>query len=373
MKQYIYADNAATTKLDIAAFEAMKPYLLDEYGNASQLYSFAREPKKALRQAREMIAACIGAESDEIYFTSGGTESDNWAIHGVVSAASERKAIVTSAIEHHAILNACKAAEMQGTKVAYLPVDRFGRVLPDSLSNIITNNTLLVSIMLTNNEIGTIEPIKELCDIAHRHGVIFHTDAVQALGHIKVDVKELGVDLLSASAHKFNGPKGIGFLYAKRGTPIFSWHNGGAQERGLRAGTEDVASIVGMAVALKKNCDAIDENSNLLFRLEKQLLEGLEGLDYIRNGASDDHVPGNISLSFKNADGEAILHRMDLKGICISTGSACDSINTQISHVITAIQVPTEYAPGTIRISLGKYNTSADVDAIIEDLRGIVG
>lgn len=373
-KQMIYADNAATTKLDTAAFEAMKPYLLDEYGNASQPYSFARKPKQALKEARAIIAQCINADPEEIFFTSGGTESDNWAIKGTAFSDTDKHAVLTSQIEHHAVLRACECIEKMGYPVAYLPVTEEGIITVEALSSVITTSTRLVSIMYANNEIGTIEPIRELCDITHRHGALFHTDAVQAVGHVPIDVKDLGVDLLSASAHKFNGPKGIGFLYVKKGTPLLPYANGGSQEFGMRAGTENVAAIVGMAVALKENCDAIAEHSCHIAKLEDQLINGLSssGIDFVRNGSSSS-LPGNISLSFKNADGEALLHRLDLLGICISTGAACDTVHTQISHVLAAIGLHTDYAKGTIRISFGKNNTDSDVTAIVDALKKVLG
>ena len=365
MKQFIYADNAATTKLDIDAFETMKPYLLEEYGNASQPYSFARKPKQALMEARATIAQCINAEPEEIFFTSGGTESDNWAIKGIAFTDSEKHAIITSQIEHHAVLRACEDIEKLGYPVAYLPVTEEGVVTTEALNSVITPNTRLVSIMFANNEIGTIEPIKELCEIAHRNGALFHTDAVQAMGHVQIDVKDLGVDMLSASAHKFNGPKGIGFLYIKKGTPVCSYASGGAQEFGMRAGTENIASIVGMAVALKKNCNNLADNIRHVENIESTLMEKLSssGLDFVRNGGHY-HIPGNISLSFKNANGEALLHRLDLMRICVSTGAACDTVNTQISHVLHAINADPDYAKGTIRISLSSQNTLSDVITI---------
>ncbi len=371
MKQFIYADNAATTKLDKVAFEAMIPWLTEEYGNASQPYSFARNPKKALAKARETIAACINAHPEEIFFTSGGTESDNWAIKGSALLNHDKHATITSAIEHHAVLRACSSIERMGYPVAYVNPDRNGTVSPEAFKDIITDNTNLVSIMLANNEIGSIEPIEELAAIAHSHGALFHTDAVQAVGHIPIDVQKLGVDMLSASAHKFNGPKGIGFLYIKRGVKVGTFTDGGSQERGLRAGTENVAAIVGMATALEQNCKNLDENQKHIESLECKFLDDLSGLDFIRNG-SEKHLPGNISLSFRHASGEAILHRLDLNGICISTGSACDSVNTQVSHVIRAIGVPDEYALGTIRISLGKENTEEEIYQIEKALRQLL-
>lgn len=369
----IYADNAATTKLDRDAFEAMSPFLLEEYGNPSQPYSFSRTVKKALRDARSTIASCIGALPEEIFFTSGGTESDNWAIKGFMYP-KESQTIIASLIEHHAVLNACASVERFGFPVRYLPVNREGVVEPESLQASISNETKLISVMLANNEIGTVEPMSALAEIAHEHGALFHTDAVQAVGHIPVDVKALGVDLLSASGHKFNGPKGVGFLYIKKGTEIQPYADGGGQEFGARAGTENIASIVAMACALRKNCDRMATVSERLSRMEYHFLHTLNqsGVDYIRNGA-DNHIPGNINISIRGASGESLLHRLDLKGICISTGSACDSINTQVSHVIRAIGVPEEYAQGTIRISFGADNAESDATevatALIEILR----
>ena len=361
----IYADNAATTKLDIDAFEAMTPYLLSEYGNASQPYSFSRSAKKAIKEAREIIANCINATPEEIYFTSGGTESDNWAIKGSAFSDHEKCETITSSIEHHALLRSCSAVHQLGYPITYIGASNDGIVSVHELADAISSKTRLVSVMLVNNEIGTIQPIQELCRIAHENNAIFHTDAVQALGHIKVDVQELGVDMLSASAHKFNGPKGIGFLYIRKGTHIAPLSDGGAQEFGLRAGTENVAAIVGMAVALKKNCSRIDEHAQCINALEEVLLSRLRqaNIDFIRNGSAH-HVPGNISLSFKDMNGEALLHRLDLMGICVSTGSACNSVNTQISHVLKAIQLDESYALGTIRISLSHDNTMYEVERI---------
>lgn len=373
MSRMIYADNAATTKLDIDAFEAMKLFLLENYGNASQPYSFGVKAKRAMNEARKMIAECIGADSEEIYFTSGGTESDNWAIKIGSSTNKSNGSIIVSQIEHHAILHACNVMEREGKNVSCLPVTSEAIVLPESLENIISTETALVSVMTANNEVGSIQPIKKLASIAHKYGALFHTDAVQAVGHIPINVKELDVDMLSASAHKFNGPKGIGFLYVKKETKLKPYVDGGAQERGMRAGTENVASIVGMAVALKNNCAQIESEKVRLHNLEKRLLAGLSKshIDYCVNGSLN-KIPGNISLSFKGVSGEILLHRLDLKGICVSTGSACDSVNTQVSHVLKAMGVSEEYSEGTIRISFGKYNTENDVDVIIEALRSII-
>lgn len=373
MKKIIYVDNAATTKLDNDAFEAMKPYLLNEYGNASQPYSFSRTSRTALKKSREIIAECINAKPTEIYFTSGGTESDNWAVKNTFFL-GRKKSIITSEIEHHAILHSTKAIEQIGCNVVYLKPTREGLIMPEELSKFVTKETGFVSIMLANNEIGTIQPIQELAQMAHQVGALFHTDAVQAVGHIHVNVQDLGIDMLSASAHKFNGPKGIGFLYIKEGTPIVPYINGGVQEASLRAGTENVASIVGMAYALKKNCQNIDNNKRKINKLEKEfirLLKEAGKIEFIKNGGKNT-LSGNISLSFKNQDGEAMLHRLDLKGICVSTGSACDSHNTNISHVLQAIHLNKEYAKGTIRISLGKDNTIEEIKIVAEEIIKIV-
>lgn len=369
MKQLIYADNAATTQLSKAAFEAMTPWLLDEYGNASQPYAFARKPKKALAEARATIAECINAHPDEIFFTSGGTESDNWAIKGSAFTDGQKRATITSAFEHHAILHSCSAIERLGYPVAYLMPTADGVITPKALGGVISDTTRLVSIMYANNEIGSIQPIKELCDIAHAHGALLHTDAVQAVGHVKIDVQKLGVDMLSASAHKFNGPKGIGFLYIRKDIKIASYADGGAQESSRRAGTENVAAIVGMASALKENCNTIDAHCASICALENRLLSTLSDaqITFVRNGG-ENTLPGLLSLSFADADGEAILHRMDLSGICISTGSACNSKSTEISHVLKAINLDDRFAKGTIRISIGKQNSETDIDAIANAL-----
>ena len=370
----IYADHAATTRLSEKALAAMMPYLQDSYKNPSTLYSSARVPRKAIADARDIISSAIGALSDEIVFTSGGTEADNWAIKNILFSVDDtRKKIVTSCIEHHAILNSCEVMEKLGFEVIYLPVDREGMISPNTLEKEMGNDVALVSIMFANNEIGTIQNIKELALVAHKYGALFHTDAVQAVGHIEIDVKELDIDMLSASAHKFNGPKGIGFLYVKNGVEMHSLITGGSQEAGRRAGTENVASIVGMAEALNENVASLETNSNYLFSLERLLLEKLKknNIDFIVNGSTNKN-PGNISLSIANLDGEVLLHRLDLKGIEVATGSACDSVNTQVSHVIRAINVPEKYARGTIRISLGMDNTVEDIEVLAQELSDIV-
>ena len=369
----LYADNAATTKLDEDAFEVMKPFLLDYYGNASQPYSFSRECRKALKDARNTIADCIGALPEEIFFTSGGSESNNCAIKGIAFYNGKSKAIVTSQIEHHSILNSCKMIESLGYPVAYVGVDEKGVIQSEKFRSFISSPSI-VSIMMANNEIGSVQMIKNLAEIVHSNGAVFHTDAVQAVGHIPVNVQKLGVDMLSASAHKFNGPKGIGFLYIKKGTPIYPLINGGQQENSMRAGTENIAFIVAMAAALKKNCSDMEINTKRLLSLEQVFLDRLNsaGIDFIRNG-SENHIPGNVSVSFKGQSGEMLLHRLDLMGICVSTGSACDSKETQISHVLKAIGLDESHAKGTIRVSFGKDNTVEDPERIASSIIKIIG
>lgn len=374
MKSHIYADNAATTRLSDKALESMIPWLTGEYGNASQSYSFSRKPKQALQESRAIIAECIGATPEEIYFTSGGTESNNWVIKNATLNKPGNNGIVTSQIEHHAVLNACEfEKQYRGRRIQLLPVSKQAIIAPEELINAISPSDGLVSVMLANNEVGTIEPISILANIAHEHSALFHTDAVQAIGHIPVNVKELNVDFLSSSAHKFNGPKGIGFLYIKKGVNIPPYIAGGKQEMGSRAGTENVASIVGMAAALEENVQEMPVIQERLLHLETLFLSRLDTMDvtYVRNGAPS-HIPGNMSISFSGLEGEAIMHRLDLMGISISTGSACDSKNTQISHVLKAMRLEESVAKGTVRISLGRYNTEEDVEAIAAAIRKII-
>lgn len=361
MKRSIYADNAATTQLDMDAFEAMKPYMLYEFGNPSQKYAFSRPAREAIQNARTTIANCIGARPEEIFFTSGGTESDNWAI----KSAQPDKQIITSAFEHHAILNSCASFEHNGGTLRYINPTKEGIITPESLETAITEEAGLVSIMFANNELGTIQPIEELSRITHKYGIPFHTDAVQAVGHIPIDVEILGIDMLSASAHKFHGPRGVGFLYIRNGINVTPFMDGGTQERGYRAGTENVPAIVGMAAALEKSCDGIHEFAAYISSLEAVLLSDLviAGMQFARNGGTNT-LPGLISLSFPGKDGEAIMHRLDLLGISVSTGSACDSQNTEISHVLRAINLDSHFANGTIRISLGRNNTAQDAHEI---------
>lgn len=366
----IYADNAATTKLDPAALEAMLPFLAEDYANPSQPYAFSRASKRALKTARTTIAESIGAAPDEIYFTSGGTESDNWAIKGVDYTG--RRRIITTAIEHHAVLDSCRAMTRWGCKLALLTPEPDGAITGSALKASLPRDSALVSIMLANNETGAVQPVRELADIAHANGALFHTDAVQAVGHIPVEVNALGVDMLSASAHKFNGPRGAGFLYVRKGTPLGPFHNGGAQERSMRAGTENVAAIAGMAKALEINRASLKETAARLLSYEAILVKALDGVEY-RHNVARCHVPGNMSLSFRGVDGEALLHRMDLAGICISTGSACTSGRTGISHVLEAMGMPRIWAMGTVRVSLGRFNSEDEIYDIATALRTIVG
>lgn len=372
-KTMIYADHAATTALSPAAYDAMLPWLQDKYGNPSTLYSLARDPRKAIAYSRELIAAAINADPGEILFTSGGTEADNWALKGTAFQYNRGKGIITSAIEHHAILNSCAALERMGYSADMISVDSMGTVHAETLQLALKENVILVSIMLANNEIGTIEPVSELAEIAHQAGILFHTDAVQAVGHIPVNVKMLNVDMLSASAHKFNGPKGIGFLYIRKGVHLVPLLDGGGQEHGLRAGTENVASIVGMAAALQEHVEHLTQETEYLNILSARLIDQLKSknLDFRVNGGSD-RLPGSLSLSFRDIDGEMLLHRLDLMGTAVATGSACDSKDTVLSHVIRAIAVPQDYAYGTIRVTLGMDNTPEQVDRIAHQISTIL-
>lgn len=372
-KTMIYADHAATTALSPAAYDAMLPWLQDKYGNPSTLYSLARDPRKAIAYSRELIAAAINADPGEIFFTSGGTEADNWALKGTAFQYNRGKGIITSAIEHHAILNSCAALERMGYSADMISVDSMGTVHTETLQLALKENVILVSIMLANNEIGTIEPVSELAEIAHQAGILFHTDAVQAVGHIPVNVKMLNVDMLSASAHKFNGPKGIGFLYIRKGVHLVPLLDGGGQEHGLRAGTENVASIVGMAAALQEHVEHLTQETEYLNIISARLIDQLKSknLDFRVNGGSD-RLPGSLSLSFRDIDGEMLLHRLDLMGTAVATGSACNSKDTVLSHVIRAIAVPQDYAYGTIRVTLGMDNTPEQVDRIAHQISTIL-
>ena len=369
----VYLDNSATTRAYECVRDIVGKVMCEDYGNPSSMHKKGVDAEAYVREAKETLAKILKVQEKELYFTSGGTESDNWAIKGCAFADESKRATITSTIEHHAILRSCQFIERLGYPVAYINPNSNGVITVEALDQVIAGTTNLVSIATANNEIGTIQPIKKLAEIAHCNNIVFHTDAVQAIGHIPVDVNELNVDLLSASAHKFNGPKGIGFLYVRDGTPILPLLNGGAQENSHRAGTENVASIVGMATALSMNCSQMQnsqQQSSEMAELICSILNAAE-VDYIHNGYIDG-LKGILNLSFRGKDGEAILHRLDLRGILVSTGSACDSNSTQVSHVIRAINVPDSYAKGTIRISLGKDNTIEEARIIGETLVSIL-
>ena len=375
MDRTVYADNAATTAVSPQVLEAMLPYYKEVYGNPSSLYSVGQKAKAALEEARETVAACLGAEAGEIYFTSCGTESDNWAIKGAAHAMRKKGKdhIITSAFEHHAVLHTCQALEKEGFTVTYLPVHENGIVRPEELEAAITEKTGLVTIMYANNEIGTIQPIPEIGAICKKHGVWFHTDAVQAVGNVHIHVKEQNIDMLSLSGHKFHAPKGVGALYIRRGIAIPNLLDGGAQERGKRGGTENVAQIVGLAAGLKEACATIDQRVARLSPLRDKLMDGLLKIDRCRvNGDREHRLPGNVSMCFQGVEGESLLLMLDLKGISASSGSACTSGSLDPSHVLLSIGLPHEVAHGSLRLSFGDYNTEEDIDYILEVLPPII-
>ena len=375
MDRTVYADNAATTAVSPQVLEAMLPYYKEVYGNPSSLYSVGQKAKAALEEARETVAACLGAEAGEIYFTSCGTESDNWAIKGAAHAMKKKGKdhIITSAFEHHAVLHTCQALEKEGFTVTYLPVHENGIVRPEELEAAITDRTGLVTIMYANNEIGTIQPIPEIGAICKKHGVWFHTDAVQAVGNVHIHVKEQNIDMLSLSGHKFHAPKGVGALYIRRGIAIPNLLDGGAQERGKRGGTENVAQIVGLAAGLKEACATIDQRVARLSPLRDKLMDGLLKIDRCRvNGDREHRLPGNVSMCFQGVEGESLLLMLDLKGISASSGSACTSGSLDPSHVLLSIGLPHEVAHGSLRLSFGDYNTEEDIDYILEVLPPII-
>ena len=371
----IYFDNAATTRIDDKVLESMLPYLKESYGNASAIYKIGKESHKAIDEVRDFVAKTFNCSKDEIYFTSGGSESDNTALKGIAYANKDKgKHIITSKIEHPAILETCKSLSKDGFDITYLNVDENGIIDLEELKNSIREDTILISIMFANNEIGTIEPIKEIGNIAHEHGIIFHTDAVQAVGTIKIDVEKLNIDSLSASAHKFHGPKGIGFLYMKKGIKFNPLINGGHQEKNKRAGTENVASIVGLGEALKISYETLEEKNKKIKELRDYYFKEIEKkIPYIKiNGDLKKRLPGNANISFRFIEGEGLLLNLDNKGICASSGSACTSGSLDPSHVLLAIGLPHEIAHGSLRISIGKYNTKEEVDYLIESLVEIV-
>lgn len=377
MNKSVYLDNNATTALRPEALEAMMPYLTTNYGNASsKFYKIGRDAEQAVYSFRETIAGIIGAKPNEIYFTGSGCEADNWAIKGIVDAYSNKgNHIITSSVEHHAILNTCAFLEKHGYKVTYLPVDKYGYVNPVDVENAITEDTILISVMTVNNEIGAVEPIAQIGEIAKKHKILFHTDAVQAMGHMKIDVNELGVDLLSMSAHKFHGPKGIGALYIKNGVKISNLIHGGGQERGKRAATENVAGMAGMARALEIAQRDLDKNIAHMEKMRDKLIEGIqEKIPYCRlNGPlGRERSCNNVNFSFQYIEGESILMMLDMKGIAASSGSACASGSLDPSHVLLAIGLPHEIAHGSLRLSVSEYTTEEEIDYLLEVLPPIV-
>lgn len=371
----IYADNAATTKLSPKVLEQMMPYLTEYYGNPSSLYSVGGQAKKAVETARQDIAQCLNALPGEIYFTSGGSESDNWAIKGVAHALAKKgkKHIVTSAFEHHAVLHTCAALEKEGFEVTYLDVHSDGLVRPEELEAALREDTALVTIMYANNEIGTIQPIPEIGAVCKKHGVLFHTDAVQAVGNISIDVKEQNIDLLSLTAHKLHGPKGCGALYIRRGVRPEILIDGGAQERGQRAGTENVAGIVGLAAAVKEALATMDERNARITKMRNRLIDGLLKIERsCLNGDRDKRLAGNLNMCFEGIEGESLLLKLDLKGICASSGSACTSGSLDPSHVLLSIGLPHEIAHGSMRLSFSDDTSEEDIDYILETVPPIV-
>ncbi len=375
MSKIIYLDNAATTQVYPEVLEAMNPYFTEYYGNPSSIYSFAGEANKAVTKARETLADLINATAEEIYFTAGGSESDNWALKATAEAYGDKgKHIITTKIEHHAILHTCEYLERKGYEVTYLDVDEYGSVKLDELEKAIRPDTILISVMTANNEIGTIQPIEKIGEIAKKHGVLFHTDAVQAFGHIEIDVDKMNIDMLSASGHKINGPKGIGLMYIRKGIKIRSFIHGGAQERSRRAGTHNVPGIVGFAKAAEIAKASLSERIAYETELRDYLIDRvLKEIPYSRlNGDRKNRLPNNTNFCFKYIEGESLLILLDQKGICGSSGSACTSGSLDPSHVLLAIGLPHEIAHGSLRLTLSEKTTKEDIDFTIAELRKIV-
>ena len=371
----VYLDNAATTAVSPAVLEAMLPYFTQCFGNASSIHSTGRDAHRAVDAARKQVAEAIGALPQEIYFTAGGSESDNWAIKGAAMAKKDKgNHIITSSIEHHAVLHTCQWLEKQGFEVTYLPVDEYGRVRIEDVEKAITDKTILITIMAANNEIGTIEPIAEIGKLAKEKGILFHTDAVQAIGAIPIDVNAMNIDMLSMSGHKFHGPKGIGALYIRKGVKIGQYMHGGAQERNQRAGTENLAGIVGMGKAIEIAVENLEANAQRMTALRDKLIDGIlkEIPDVRLNGHPTERLPNNVNVSVRYIEGEALLLRLDLAGIAGSSGSACTSGSLDPSHVLLAIGLPHEIAHGSLRLSLGTDSTEEDVDFVLDKLPGII-
>ena len=374
-KKLIYLDNAATTKTAPEVVEAMLPYFTELYGNPSSVYNFSQKSKEAITAGREKIAKTLGASPEEIYFTAGGSESDNWALKATAEAyASKGNHIITSKIEHHAILHTCDWLEKHGFEITYVDVDEFGKIKLDELKKAIRPTTILISVMFANNEIGTIQPIKEIGEIAHEHGILFHTDAVQAYGQLPINVDELHIDMLSSSGHKLNGPKGIGFLYIRKGVKIRSFIHGGAQERKRRAGTENVPGIVGYGVAAERAANTMEERTAKERKIRDHLIDRvLAEVPYTRlNGHRTDRLPNNANFSFQFVEGESLLIMLDMDGICGSSGSACTSGSLDPSHVLLAIGLPHEIAHGSLRLTLSEETTLEDIDYVVDCIKKIV-
>ena len=375
MKKIIYLDNAATTKTAPEVVDAMLPYFTEFYGNASTIYDLGNHSKNAMNEARDIIADALGARGEEIYFTAGGSESDNWALKATAEAYKNKgNHIITSKIEHHAILHTCEWLEKQGFEVTYVDVDENGVIKLDELKKAIRPTTILISVMFANNELGTIQPIKEIGEIAKEHGILFHTDAVQAFGQVPINVDECHIDMLSASGHKLNGPKGIGFLYIRKGVKIRSFVHGGAQERKRRAGTENIPGIVGLGVATKRAIASMQERTAKEIELRDYLIDRvLKEIPYTRlNGHRTNRLPNNANFSFQFIEGESMLIMLDMDGICGSSGSACTSGSLDPSHVLLAIGLPHEIAHGSLRLTLSEEITKEDIDFVIEKLKSII-
>ena len=372
---FVYADNAATTSVSKTALDAMIPYLTTQYGNPSSLYSFAQKAKEALEDARKTVADIIGAEPKEIYFTSGGSEADNQAIVSMAKfgAIKGKKHLISTKFEHHAVLHTLKQLEKQGFEVTLLDVHEDGVVRLEDVEAAIREDTALVTIMFANNEIGTVQPIREIGELCRSKGIPFHTDAVQAAGHMPINVKEMNIDLLSMSGHKFHAPKGVGVLYAKRGMPLFNIIEGGAQERGKRAGTENIPGIVALAAALKESVDNMEANTAKIIPMRDKLFAELSKIPHSKiNGSLEHHVPGTVNMCFEGIEGESLLLMLDAKGICASSGSACTSGSLDPSHVLLSIGLPHEVAHGSLRLSIGEYNTMEEIDYIIKVVPEVV-
>lgn len=372
---FVYADNAATTAVSKAAVDAMMPYLTTTYGNPSSLYSFAQDAKEALENARATVAGIIGAEPKEIYFTSGGSEADNQAIVSMAKfgAIKGKKHIISTKFEHHAVLHTLKQLEKQGYEVTLLDVHEDGVVRLEDVEAAIREDTALVTIMFANNEIGTVQPIREIGELCRAKKIPFHTDAVQAAGHMPLNVQEMNIDLMSMSGHKFHAPKGVGVLYAKRGLPLFNIIEGGAQERGKRAGTENIPGIVAMAAALKESVDNMEANTAKIIPMRDKLFAELSKIPHSKiNGSLEHHVPGTVNMCFEGIEGESLLLLLDAKGVCASSGSACTSGSLDPSHVLLSLGLPHEVAHGSLRLSIGEYNTMEEIDHIIKVVPEVV-